>query len=342
MTNDWVLLGSKIRGMRLLGLTLIIQIFLTGCNSEICREDVLTVQPESIEIIRTESELFESAAVEEVMDYFQKYPRLATYFWHSYQYPNDTVLASRVFELIRQPGVDTVFQESINAYEQMDDVAKDLGAAFGRLRAIYPEARVPEVYSAVTVFYNDLLVSDSLIIIGLDHFIGPDASYAPQDIPAYILKRYDKAHLAAIIMQFVSGYYVKAGDKSTLLSDMIDFGKSYYLTSRLLPCTPDSLIIGYSPENMTDIRANQEIIWANFVENQLLYETDHIQKRKFLSERPNVYEIGERCPGRIGAWVGWEIVESYMANNDVSIRELIEDTDHHKLFERAGYKPQNQ
>ncbi len=185
-------------------------------------------------------------------------------------------------------------------------------------------------------------MSDSLIVLGLDHFIGEGATYAPKDIPNYILQRYDRAHLPAIVMQFISGHYVKAGDKNTLLSDMIDFGKTYYLTSRLMPCKADSLIIGYTPQNMKDIHANQEIIWANFVENELLYTTDHIQKRKFLSERPNVYEIGEKCPGRIGAWVGWEIVENYMEKNDVTIKELMEDTDHHKIFELSGYKPEDE
>jgi len=198
------------------------------------------------------------------------------------------------------------------------------------------------VYSAVSVFYNDLFISDSLIVVGLDHFIGPTATYAPQDIAAYILKRYDVAHLPSIVMQFISGHYVKAGRKQTMLSDMIDFGKTYYLNSRLLPCTPDSILIGYTSQQMKDIRSNREIIWANFVENELLYDTDHFIKKKFLSERPNIYEIGEKCPGRIGAWIGWEIVESYMANNDVTIVELMDDTDHHKIFELSGYKPRDE
>jgi len=224
----------------------------------------------------------------------------------------------------------------------MNEIEAQLAEGIGRLKSIYPEAKTPEVYSAVSVFYNDLFVSDSLIILGLDHFIGQEATYAPKDIPQYILKRYDAAHLPAIVMQFISGHYVKSGDKNTLLSDMIDFGKTYYLTSRLLPCTADSLLMGYTPKNMEDIRANKSIIWANFVENELLYETDHMVKRKFLSERPQIYEISQDCPGRIGAWVGWQIVESYMASNDVAIKDLMENTDHHKIFEQSGYKPRNE
>jgi hypothetical protein len=328
--------------MRALGLTMMILLFMTSCGGQKCRDNAPEAQPVDIEIMRTEQELINSESLADVIAYFDKYPELATYFWHVDQYPSDTILSGRTFALINQQGVDTVFQESIAAYEDMTSVEEGLEEAFGRLKQLYPEAKTPKVMTAVSVFYNDFFISDSLIIIGLDHFIGPTAKYAPQDIPAYILARYDKAHLPAIIMQFLSGYYVKAGNKNTLLSDMIDFGKTYYMNSRLLPCTPDSIIMGYTPQNMIDIKENQEIIWANFIENQLLYETDHAIKRKFLSERPNVFEISQNCPGRIGAWVGWQIVESYMAKNEVSIVELMNNTDHHKIFEMSGYKPKDE
>jgi len=320
---------------------ILVVLLIESCGQENCREVVPLETAVDLEISRTEQELFAAESVDDVVAYLKKYPQLAQYFWHNRQYPNDTILAGRIFSQIKHPSVDTVYQESVRAFEKMDEVEADLEEAFGRLKQLYPNAKTPKVYSAVSVFYNDLFISDSLIVLGLDHFIGANATYDPQDIAGYILKRYDRAHLPSIVMQFISGHYVRAGKKQTLLSDMIDFGKTYYLTSRLLPCTSDSILIGYDPQQMKDINANREIIWANFVENQLLYETDHFIKKKFLSERPSIYEIGDKCPGRIGAWIGWEIVESYMANNDVSIIELMDDTDHHKIFELSGYKPKD-
>lgn len=315
---------------------------LVACGQQDCRDNAPEQQTVSIDVVRTEHDLFSAKSARDVKDYLKKYPELAKYFWHNHQYPNDSVLAARIWKQVKHPSVDTVYQESVAAFEDMTAVERQLEEGIGRLKSIYPEAKTPEVYSAVSVFYNDLFVSDSLIILGLDHFIGREATYAPKDIPQYILQRYDAAHLPAIVMQFISGHYVRSGNKNTLLSDMIDFGKTYYLTSRLLPCTADSLIMGYTPKNMEDIQANKSIIWANFVENELLYETDHMVKRKFLSERPQIYEISQDCPGRIGAWVGWQIVESYMASNNVAIKALMENTDHHSIFEQSGYKPRNQ
>lgn len=328
--------------MRVLSLKVLIVLLIGSCSQEDCREVADLEWTADLKIMRTEHELFSSKSLRDVIDYLEKYPELAYYFWHNHQYPNDSMLAEQIFPQVMHPSVDTVYQESVWAFEDMDALEAEFEEAFGRLRQFYPRAKMPKIYSAVSVFYNDLFISDSLIILGLDHFIGSEATYHPKDIPAYILERYDRTHLPAMVMQFISGHYVKVGNKQTLLSDMIDFGKTYYLNSRLLPCTPDSILIGYSAQEMRDINNNREIIWANLVKNQLLYETDHFIKVKFLSERPNIYEIGEKCPGRIGAWIGWEIVESYMTNNDVTIPELINDTDHHKIFELSKYKPRDE
>jgi len=120
---------------------------------------------------------------------------------------------------------------------------------------------------------------------------------------------------------------------------MIDHGKSYYLLSKLLPCTSENILIGYTEEEWKESFENDAIIWANFVENKLLYETNHQMKQKFLGERPNVYEIGEKCPGRIGRWLGWQIVKSYVDQTGVSVQGLMNETDANKLFSASKYKP---
>jgi hypothetical protein len=110
----------------------------------------------------------------------------------------------------------------------------------------------------------------------------------------------------------------------------------------MLPCVPDSVFLGYSPKEMEDIYESQEVIWANFIENQALYTTDEDLKDKFISERPKTFEIGKNCPGRIGRWIGWEIVKAYMAKNpDITLPELMENTNAQDIFVKSRFKPRN-
>lgn len=313
---------------------------MAGCRQDSCVEAVAeNIRPVRIEEQRLEARLFAAKSVEDVRDLLKSEPEFANHFVHVQEYPSDSVLAAQLFQLSQDPYIDTLYQESVAAYADISDIKEQLAYGLGVLRYLFPErAETLTLQTTVTGLYGDLFISDTTIIVGIDYF-NEAASYRPIDVPHYILKRYTRRHLPAVILKFLAAQHVQTGQAQTLLSEMVDYGKTYYLTKRMMPCTPDSILMGYSPKDMEVIAQNEAIIWANLVENQVLYETDHTIKRKFLGERPNVYEIHQDCPGRIGAWVGWQIVEAYMKNNSVTIEQLVNESDNNRIFSQSGYKP---
>ena len=55
---------------------------------------------------------------------------------------------------------------------------------------------------------------------------------------------------------------------------------------------------------------------------------------------PFTAEISQDSPGRLGIWIGWRIVDSYMRNNEhVTIQELMSEGDAQKILEQSFYKP---
>jgi hypothetical protein len=186
-----------------------------------------------------------------------------------------------------------------------------------------------------------MYLSDSLIIIGLDYYLGGEASYRPLNTPGYILKRYRKENIVPNTLLFMSEKYNETDpDDQSLLADMIYYGKSYFFSKQMLPCVPDSIFLGYTPAEMNDIDYNEAIIWANFIENELLFETSHFIKDKFISERPQTLEISQNCPGRIGRWIGWEIVKEYRERNeDLTFTKIMGNPDARAIFIKSKFKP---
>jgi hypothetical protein len=132
---------------------------------------------------------------------------------------------------------------------------------------------------------------------------------------------------------------VNAEDE-TMLAEMIASGKAYYFSKRILSDVPDHVLMAYPDSVMQDVQGNEAVIWAHFIERTLLYESSHFIKNKYLGERPFVAEIGRRCPGRIGAWLGWNIVEHYAEENPaISLPELMNQSDAQVIFQGSGYKP---
>ena len=47
----------------------------------------------------------------------------------------------------------------------------------------------------------------------------------------------------------------------------------------------------------------------------------------------------KEAPARLGYFIGYKIIDSYMKNNRVSISELMLETDYSKILNKSKYKP---
>jgi len=301
---------------------------------------VTEIQPVVLE--RLEETLFAAAKSSDVLRFLQNNPVLSKEFLGSDQYPSDTVLARELFRILKNPYTDSLRIETKNYFGDMGDIKKEFEQAFSYINFYYPGFKPPVIQTMVTGFgSSEMYVSEDLIIIGLDFYLGPNGKYRPQGIPHYILQRYDKPYIVpATVLLYADRYLRENPADNTMAADMIYYGKKYFFTKNMMPCTADSLIIWYDGKELANVEENKNLLWYHFLENELLYETKHTTKSKYLDERPSVTEIGTQCPGRIGAWIGWDIVNEYHElNSDVSLQELLANPDAQQILTGAKYNP---
>ena len=125
---------------------------------------------------------------------------------------------------------------------------------------------------------------------------------------------------------------------------MIYHGKELYLKDKLIPNFTDAAKIAYTEEQMAWCKENEEQMWRYFIENNLLYEANVKNEHRFVNDAPfsKFYlEIDNESPGRVGQWLGWQIVRSYMENNDVTLDQLLK-TEPTVIFNKSKYKPKKQ
>ncbi|MPR33744.1 gliding motility lipoprotein GldB [Salmonirosea aquatica] len=314
----------------------------TSCNnSSDTSPDVSTVQVE-VAIESLEDSLFACQSVEAMEKFLARYPFLSQVYFPDVA-PQDSSLAPVLYEHIRNTSLRG-FKEEVDSLfsDKNQQLRQPLETAFKHIKYYYPRFKAPRVVTLVTGFMgSDLYISDSLIIIGLDYFGGPQATYRPQ-VYAYQLGRYQKEYLVPSILFFMADQYNRTdpADK-TLLADMIGYGKSFEFVKRCAPQTPDSLVLGFSEKNLTRTYNSQTAIWAFVVENRLLYEKAQLVKQKYVGERPFTPEIGPDVPGGIGRWLGWRIVSRYMEEHpDVTLPELMNNPNAQQILQQSGYKGQ--
>lgn len=317
----------------------LIPIFFASCTKDNRQESDTSNAVVNLESENLDQALFACKTVKDVQNFLDKHPYLAKeYFAGSQMDPAQ--LAAHLFNILQNPDF-LAFRDQLNRLigDRKTNILDPLAKAFKQIKYHYPAFNMPKVQFMITGFTGtDLYISDSLIIIGLDYFGGPEAMYRP-DVFDYQLRRFRKEYIVPSIVFFESNRFNKMDptDK-TLLADMVGYGKGFAFVKQVMPTTPDSLITGYSAENLRRTYASQHDIWAYFIAGKLLYESVDLKKKKFIEERPFTTEIGQKVPGAIARWVGWRIVNRFRAENpQVTLPELMEMGNAAQILQDSGY-----
>ena len=326
-------------------LIILISSFFLSCAPNHC-EDVPDTSNISLDIHveRLDKKLSKISSIQELKSLIASNPELKDVF-SAGQFPSDSIFYQEFYKILSDDHVDTVFQDVENAFGDLSGLEAELEDAFKNLKFYYPNFSIPTIKTVASGFFSpDFYFTDSVIYIALDYFTGTKGHYPPPNEPEYIAKRYRKEYIVPIALRVLSTS-LNATDVSdkTMLAEMIYWGKSYYFLNKILPCTPDSLLIGYTEKQLNASVANQERIWSHFVERQLLYETSHFIKTKYIGDRPYTAEISSKAPGRIGQWLGWKIVNKYMEEkgDELNLQGLMAIKSASKIFNESKFKPKD-
>ncbi|MBE7175339.1 MAG: gliding motility lipoprotein GldB [Mucilaginibacter polytrichastri] len=229
------------------------------------------------------------------------------------------------------------------------DLAKqetELTDAFRRIRYYFPQRPLPKVYSFFSGFQVQTPVGNDYIGIGLDLFLGANAKYYPsllQTFPHYVSRRFTPENITPRVVEAVLREDMfSETDAPALLDKMIYNGKIMYLMDEFLPDTPDSLKIGYTAAQLEWCKNFEGKIWAYYLEENLLYNTDYQKIQKYLTDAPFTPGLGEgnSSAPKLAVWTGWQIVRKYMEKHpDVTPAMLMQLNNAQRILQDAAYKP---
>jgi hypothetical protein len=188
-------------------------------------------------------------------------------------------------------------------------------------------------------YNNKVIYTDSLLIISLEMYLGKEHKF--YQFPKYIKQNFEESQIMPDVVSSFYNQKVRADIGKNLLSRMIDAGKELYFKDVLLPDYSDAHKMGYTKEQIQWCNENESYMWRYFIEKEMLYSDDQKLMPRFINPAPfsKFYlEIDNETPGQIGGWIGWQIVRSYMKNNEVSLQQLV-DSNAKEIFEKSKYKP---
>jgi hypothetical protein len=280
---------------------LFIGCFLSACSSEKEAPDI------QWDFQRVERQMASVKSDAEMQVLLNKYPEIRVGYFSATP-ENAPFLAQDLFRLYVNPDLRKFYDQSQEAgFFRGDALEKELKEAFTKIQQEFPGVKTPKIRTVFSGFggvgggeftAQNLVVSDSLIIIGLDFFMGSQGLYKAPNVYEYQMRRLEpKALVAQVILQYSAFLIKQTENDASLLSDMIWYGKGYVFTKTILPSVPDSLIFGYTQQEIAETNAFQKEVWEHFIDQKLLFNSDKAIKAKYLDDRPKTTEIGPACPG---------------------------------------------
>jgi len=256
----------------------------------------------------------------------------------------DTMNILRIYNFLNDKNIQELYGLTMSKYPDVLFLEERLTDAFDRFRQSYPEKTVPQVFTYVSGLdiENPVYYYDTAMAIGLDIFLGSDVvAYQKAGLPKYKINRFTKDNMLPQCMMAVSDYIVRVDEKSnTLLDKMIAAGKALYFLDVTLPDVNDEFKIGYTNSQLEWCSSHENEIWAFMIEHQLLFSSDQQGVAKMMTDAPFTAGFAAESPGRLGAYMGWQIVRTYMKEADnISLKKLMENTDAREILKISGYKP---
>lgn len=315
---------------------LLLMIFISAisCKKENrIEKDILNI---NIDIgIERFDKLFAESSINELPKLKQAYP-----FMFSEKY-DDTFWIARNEDSLQQQ----LYAEVEKVFQNFDDTEVEIESLFNHLKYYFSEFNPPRVITALSDvdWRNKIIVTDTITLISSDTYLGSDHEFYVQgNIPKYIRQNLKKDQVVVDLAKEYAIKYIYQEQTKTLLDEMIYFGKQLYFKDVVIPFKTEAERIGYSQEQLDWAMANENYIWRYFVERELLFSTDTKLAGRFISPAPftkfYLEEIDSNSPGRLGQYIGWQIVKAYMSQNDVSLRDML-ITSTEDIFNNSKFKP---
>jgi hypothetical protein len=223
-----------------------------------------------------------------------------------------------------------------------DGLKEDFTKAFKHYRYYFPGKVVPAVYTCISGLNEAVVLADSLIGISLDKYLGADFDYYPRlGLPAYKIRNMHQQKIVPEALYFwAMTEYPISVQASKVIESMIYEGSLLYFVDAMQPETHDSLKIGYTSKQLQFCQASEASMWAYLAEHNLLFSTKRMDIKRYVDDGPYTSSFTPESPGRVGAWLGWQIVRSYMKKNpEVSLKQLMENQDYLQILNESGYQP---
>lgn len=310
-------------------------LFLPACNNSF-QVDLSGVEKSNIKIQRYDKDLFSQALNDNRLQELQdKYPL----FLGNQKLNNQQ--KEQLTNYIKDPYLQKLNEESQKKFPNLSQEEAQLSKAFEHIRYYFSSFKYPQVFTYISGSQEKAYYQDHTLIISIDRYLGVNhESYDMAGIPKYLQKNMSPQFLCRDAIEAIAKSYIpEPTPDENILTHMIYHGKLLYFIKSMIPEIHDDILFTQTDTHIQWLEEKRKDLWRYYIENQLLFKSDYETYKKFITEAPFTSVLGEDSAPMTGRWLGFNIVSSYMKNNDISLYEMLKIHGDQEFLNHSKYKP---
>ncbi|TXE06860.1 gliding motility lipoprotein GldB [Gelidibacter salicanalis] len=310
---------------------IVLLLFLSACKDDNQLENEISKIDVNVTIERFDL-VYADAEPKDLPKLKQEYP-----FLFSERIP-DSIWVERMQDTLQHELSGEVKSTFSNFGKEEDAIV----SLFQHLKYYDRSFKVPRVITVTSDvdYRNKTIVTDTIVLISLDTYLGSEHHFY-EGIQKFLTQNMKRSQIVSDLAANYAEQYILQDKPTTLLDDMVYFGKQLYFKDKMIPFASDADKIGYTEAQLAWAGENESEIWRYFIERELLFSTDNTLASRFIADAPfsKFYlELDSESPGRLGRYIGWQIVRAYMNTNDVPFMEMLQKNAD-EIFNNSKFKP---
>jgi hypothetical protein len=256
---------------------------------------------------------------------------------------NDSTCNKELVRFANDVDIRFLKEKTDSVFADFSPYHQELIKALYLLKQQVPSFHLPSVIiTFISAFNYRVITTDSILAVSLDMFLGSheEEMYSSVGFPRYLSRKFSPDYLVVDAMRgWIQSEMPDDSAGNDLISRMIHYGKQQYILKQILPDTPDSILFGYTNEQMKWCMKEEAGIWAYFIEKNLLFNTQMQQYARYITDGPTTHGMPKESPGNIGLFIGYRLVKAYAEKNKATVEALLQQKDAHELMRKSGYRP---
>lgn len=241
----------------------------------------------------------------------------------------DSGTVGRIKMFVNDPFVQRVEKRIAEKFADTDPYEKVIFDGFKHLKYHFPEGNFPKnIVFLNSHFASNVFCTEQEVGVSLERYLGAETDVIkelPDPIFQWIKDKMDAQYLERdVLTAWIMTHFV-AETKGNTAEQIVYWGKIIYLTEAAFPKMEKNIVLRYSEENLKWAEENEYAFWNYLVKEKLLFSENERDQMNFLSDAPFTAGLPEKGPDRLGQFIGWKMVKSFMkANPKMSLADMIQ------------------